>query len=144
MKQADISDMLYLSVPRSHPVQRSDDASVEDAFCDRMRRIGATWWASKLESHDVEAGLRGATEAERKVLVFGWPSDGSGVWVLRYASEDEVPEDFGMVRMALDMDEKIEAMRRFGAEFIADVSEVEELSDHYPPKARSDELCQLN
>jgi hypothetical protein len=27
----------------------------------------------------VEAGLRRATEAERKVLVFGWPSNGSGV-----------------------------------------------------------------
>jgi hypothetical protein len=55
-----------------------------------------------------------------------------GVWVLRYASEYEVPKDSGMVRMALDMDEKIEAMRKFGAEFVADVSEVEELSDHYP------------
>jgi hypothetical protein len=144
MKQADMLDMLYLSVPRSHPVQRSDDASVEDAFCDRLRRTGATWWASEQESQDVLAGVRKATEAESKVLVFGWPSDGSGVWVLRYASEDEVPEDFGMVRMALDMDEKIEAMRKFGAEFIAEVSEVEELSDPYPLKARSDELSQLN
>jgi hypothetical protein len=117
---------------------------VEDAFCDRLRRIGATWWASEQESQDVLAGLRKATEVESKVLVFGWPSDMSGVWVLRYASEDEVPEDFGMVRMALDMDEKIEAMRKFGAEFFADVRKVEELSDHYPPKARSDGLGQLN
>lgn len=140
MKQADILDMLYLSVPRSHPVQRSDDASVEDAFCNRLRRIGATWWASEQESQDVLAGVCKTTEAESKVLVFGWPSDGSGVWGLGYASEDEVPEDFAMFRMALDMDKKIEAMCEFGAEFIADVPEVEELPDHYPPKTRSDAL----
>jgi hypothetical protein len=88
----------------------------------------------------VLTGVRKATEAESKFLVFGWLSDGPGVWVLRYASEDEVPEDFGMVRIALDMDEKIEAVRKFGAEFVADVSEVEEFSDHYPPKTRSDQL----
>lgn len=43
---------------------------------------------------------------ERRVLVFGWPTDGVGVWVLRVGDQREVPRDFGRVRLAVSMDER--------------------------------------
>lgn len=61
-------------------------------------------------------------------MVFGWPdsggSDGSeaerGVWVLRYASDKEVPGDFGRLKFVVSSEEKIEVMREFGAIFVED------------------------
>jgi hypothetical protein len=51
------------------------------------------------------------------------PADGRGVWVLKYEQADDLPDDFGKVRMAADMEEKIEAMKALGAEFVADPDE---------------------
>jgi hypothetical protein len=70
-----------------------------------------------------------ATEEEKKVLVFGWPVDGVGVWVLRFESYGQVPRDFGGMHYAVDMEERIRIMREYGAEFVEDVSQVEELRE---------------
>ena len=78
-----------------------------------MRQIGATWWASDQEWKDVQQGMREGTELEKMVLVFGWPSDGVGVWVLGFASEKEVPSDFGRLGMAISMDERVEVMKEY-------------------------------
>ena len=51
--------------------------------------------ASEREWIDVQLGEKERTELEKRVLVFGWPSDGVGVWMLRFASENELPKDFG-------------------------------------------------
>lgn len=56
-----------------------------------MRRVGATWWASEQEWVDVELGERESTALKERVLAFGWPTDGVGVWVLRFGSEKEMP-----------------------------------------------------
>lgn len=76
----------------------------------------------------MQVGIRDITEEEEKVLVFGWPADGAGVWVLRFKSAKELPEDFGRLTLALNMEEKIEMMREYGAQFVEDVTRVEELS----------------
>ncbi|RHZ55477.1 hypothetical protein CDV55_103246 [Aspergillus turcosus] len=84
IKEADLLDMLFLSLPRSHVSKRSPSADEEDRFCNLMRRTGATWWPSKEDWIEVQMGMREITEEEEKVLVFGWPTDGVGVWVLSY------------------------------------------------------------
>ena len=127
IKEADIVDMQFLSLNRFQPSQRSSNIVEEDKFCASMRRVGATWWASEQEWTDVELGLRERTELEKMVLVFGWPSDGVGVWVLRFASEREVPRDFGRVGMAMSMDERVEVMKEYGAAFYQNSNEVNEL-----------------
>ena len=76
---ADLLDMLFLSVPRSHASQRSPSADKEDRFCNLMRRTGAKFWPSKEEWIEVKMEMREITEEEEKVIVYGWPTDGVGV-----------------------------------------------------------------
>ena len=68
-----------------------------------MRRTGATLWPSKQDWIDVQIGIREITEEEKKVLVLGWPTDGIGVWVLRFESVEQVPRDFGRLSLAIDI-----------------------------------------
>ncbi|BCS30699.1 uncharacterized protein APUU_81002S [Aspergillus puulaauensis] len=126
-KDADLVDMLFLSLPRPHVSQRSPSADEEDRFCNLLRRTGAGWWPSREDWVEVQIGMREATEEEEKVVVFGWPADGVGVWVLRFASAEQLPRDFGRMRLAINMEEKIQRMREYGAVFIEDVTQVEEL-----------------
>lgn len=129
IKEADLLDMLFLSLPRSHVSQRSPSAEEEDKFCNLLRRTGATWWRSKEDEIKVLIGMREPTEQEEKVVVFGWPTDGVGVWVLRYKSDREMPRDFGRISLAMNMEEKIQMMKEYGATFVGDVTQVEELYD---------------
>ncbi len=121
--------MLFLSLSRSHVSQRSPSAEEEDKFCNTLRRTGATLWPSKEDWSETMIGMRYATEEEEKVVVFGWPTDGVGVWVLRFESAREIPSDFGRMSLAMDMEEKIEMMREYDATFIEDVTQMEELYD---------------
>ncbi|GAQ42537.1 hypothetical protein NFIA_027490 [Aspergillus niger] len=123
----DLLDMLFLSVPRSHASQRSPSADEEDRFCNLMRRTGAKFWPSKEEWIAVKMERRDITEEEEKVMVYGWPTDGVGVWVLRYRSASQMPRDFGRMSFAMNMDERIQIMKEYGATFFEDVTEVKEL-----------------
>ena len=78
---------------------------------------------------EVELGVRQKTELEKRVLVFGWPSEGLGVWVLRFEDEMEVPRDFGRLSLAVDMDERVRVMKEYGAVFYKDADGIEELRD---------------
>jgi hypothetical protein len=129
IKEADFVDMVFLSLSRSHASQRSPSADEEDKFCRLMRRAGATLWPSKQDWIDVQIGMREMTEEEEKVMVFGWPADGVGVWVLRYRNAGQVPKDFGRMSMAMNMEEKIQIMREYGATFVEDITQVEELCE---------------
>jgi hypothetical protein len=134
---ATILDMNFLSLPRFDAVERSFDRAEEDAFCERLRRVGATWWQYNCEWLDnlMEHCDELVTDEQKRIMVYGWPSDGRGVWVLKYQQSGDLPDVFGKVRMAADMEEKIEAMKALGAEFVADPDEVEEL--RYPARTRS-------
>lgn len=129
IKEADLLDMLFLSLPRSHESPRSPSADDEDKFCNLMRRTGATWWPSKRAWIEVQIGSREITEEQEKVVVFGWPTDGVGVWVSRFGSARQLPKDFGRISLAMNMEEKIQMMREYGATFVGDVTQVEELHD---------------
>lgn len=129
IKEADIVDMHFLSLDRFYPSQRSSNTVEEDRFCALMRRVGAIWWASEQEWVDVELGLRERIGLEMRVLVFGWPTDGVGVWVLRFGSERELPRDFGRVGLAVNMDERIRVMKEYGALYYDDAGLVEELKE---------------
>lgn len=152
-ESANIVDLQFLSLSRSTPSNRSLDDSEEDEFCTRMRRVGASWWTSEYafwaawepdfygghiyyEPGSEERELKDAEEARvRKIVTFGWPGDGFGVWVLRFAGYDDwenIPIDYRLINFALDMEEKIELMKGFGAAFVGDALQVEELRDELP------------
>ena len=122
-----IVDMQYLQLDRFKTTQRSTNVLEEDAFCERMRKIGATWWPSEQECHDVLLGVREPTELEARVLVLGWPEDSGGVWLLTYESEMARPRDFGKLQLAMDMNERCRMMQDFGATYYPDPDEVEAL-----------------
>ena len=124
IKEADIVDMRFLSLNHFQPSQRSNNIVEEDEFCAFMRRIRTTWWASEREWIDVQLGVKESTEFEKRVLVLGRPSDAVGVWVLRFASEREVPCDFGRLGMVISMDERVEVIKEYGAMFYEDPDEV--------------------
>ncbi|KAJ5678635.1 hypothetical protein N7462_006879 [Penicillium macrosclerotiorum] len=128
IKEADYLDLLFLSLPRSHESQRSPSADEEDKFCNLLRRTGATWWPSKMTWMMAQLGFE-KTQEQEKVVVFGWPMDGVGVWVLRYENDSQLPEGFGRISFAMNMEEKIQLMREYGAAFVEDVTQVEELHD---------------
>ena len=50
------------------------------------------------------------------------------VWVLRFPSARELPSDFGRMSLVMNMEEKIQIMREYGATFVEDISQVEELN----------------
>lgn len=72
-------------------------------------------------------GEREKTEAESRVLIFGWPADGVGVWVLKFESVWQLPKDFGRVKLAISMEERIGIMREYGALFVEDITGFVEL-----------------
>ncbi|GKZ67896.1 hypothetical protein AnigIFM60653_002404 [Aspergillus niger] len=129
IKSANLVDLLFLSLPRFQAVQRASSVDEEDRFCKLLRRTGATWWLSREDELEAVLGVRKMTEEEKKVLVFGWPADGVGVWVLRFANAKEMPRDFMRISFAMNMEERIQIMREYGATFVEDVSQVEELRE---------------
>ncbi|KAL2076224.1 hypothetical protein VTL71DRAFT_1167 [Oculimacula yallundae] len=135
IKSACLLDMLYLSLSRTRGAQRSPDQDEEDKFCTLLRRTGAKWWKSRDEWVKVQLGMRDETEEEKRVVVYGWPADGVGVWVLKYERANLVPVDFGRLGFAMNMEEKIEMMKEYGAEFVEDITSLKELSD--PGASRS-------
>ncbi|KAK6431946.1 hypothetical protein LTR95_011886 [Oleoguttula sp. CCFEE 5521] len=111
-------DLQYLCLSRFEPCHSSSVVKDEDEFCSRMRRIGADWWSSEKNWAEAEFGLREKTAKEKEKLVFGWPEDGTGVWVLRFLAPDDIPRDFGRLDFAMNMSEKVQIMRSFGAEYV--------------------------
>ncbi len=76
----------------------------------------------------MQFGIREGTELESRQLIFGWPMNGEGVWLLRYDNERDVPDDFGKVSMAIGMDERCRVMKHYGAPFHVYPETVNELT----------------
>jgi len=87
IKEVDIVDMQFLQLDRFSAAQRSSNIIQEDEFCARMRKIVAIRWANEHAWIDVQCGMRDRTELESRQLIFGWPTNGKGVWFLRYNNE---------------------------------------------------------
>lgn len=147
-KSVSLVDLQFLSLPRLAASQRSQIAEEEGSFCELLRRIGAKWWKDEpthlmslhgLDAYDGDPDdyekdpkIQAANEARaRQFITFGWPTDGFGVWVLRF--KRFVPGDCNTLYFALSMDEKIEIMKKFGAEFVEDPSVVQELQEPWSP-----------
>lgn len=143
---ADLVDLHYLSLPRLTSTPRSSDAAEEDAFCERLRRVGASWWKDEDEflrayhgideyiadtGSDIDWDLQDANaKRAKRRRTFGWPADGLGVWVTKLKPFLLRPEGYGTkMCFALSMEERIGVMQEFGAEFVEDVEMVKELNE---------------
>ena len=123
---ADIVDLEFLGLDRFKASPRSQNVVEEDAFCERMRKLGAKWWESEGDYFNVLVGERERSPLEASELVFGWPTTG-GVWVLRFEDRQKRPKDFGRLHMALNMDERCGIIEEYGGTFYPEPEDVEEL-----------------
>ena len=70
-------DLDFLSLPRfpdDSTVARSGNAAEEDSFCERMRRVGGSWWESEDDFFEAMAGGRQLSQTENQLTIFAWPS----------------------------------------------------------------------
>ncbi|CAK1364024.1 hypothetical protein CB0940_04009 [Cercospora beticola] len=126
MLPLDIAVAEYLSIPRLETARRASDQTEEDAFCRRLRLLGAKWWESEDTYIRKLIGFDEMTEMEGKDgITVGWPGkEGEGgVWILRKLPGTE------MMRMCLNMRERCELLERLGATFYEDAREVEEFRE---------------
>ncbi len=134
--------------PLDPPLRRNADQDGEDAFCQGLLRLGATWWDSearrtfiaKLEYFDEEA--LDAVEAdeeleptrlERGWVRVAWPSHTPGALCVlaceklimgRRGVEKLRPEHYGIMSLARTMDERCTVLQRLGGTMYASIDEV--------------------
>jgi hypothetical protein len=148
---AKIVGLEHLSLPRLANSQRSEDAKEEDEFCERMRRVGASWWKHEAEflrayygKDDYNGGypdhndspdpdIEAANEVRAwSSVMFGWPADGTGMWTSIFSWSRRgvhIAAGSGKINFAINMEERVQVMQECGAEFIEDLSLMKELQE---------------
>jgi hypothetical protein len=137
-RNINIVELTYLGRdPFDPPEKRFEDQKAEDAFCNKLRKIGVKWWESVKRLKDVvflDWDVTDPTERELRTRFFGWPDTRQGggpvdtqddipggVLVLEYEDEGDMPDDIGRLRMAVNMGERCRLMKeRYGAKCFAD------------------------
>ena len=139
-------DFLHLD-PLDPPLRRDPDQTAEDAFCQALLRLGATWWDSEarqrfvwnLENSDEEAhdsveadeDLR-PTRRERGWVRVAWPSHPPGALCVlecekiimgRAGDEKLRPKHCGLIALARTMDERCAVMQRLGGTMYNSIDE---------------------
>lgn len=148
LAQAEEIDFQFLDLDAEEPPhERFEDQEAEDAFCQRLLLLGATWWDSEMRLSDVaylleerlispvEHGIQPPTLRERRFVKVGWPSSG-GLWVAEFDTAalglaDErslLPVDEDSARRKLQeartMGERCDILQHwFGAHFYESLAE---------------------
>ncbi|KAF5518717.1 hypothetical protein CGCA056_v009535 [Colletotrichum aenigma] len=113
----------FLEVDRFKPSRRSDDEEEEDAHCERMRKLGATWWKS--DQALAVAELFGAKEKKHlqdPVIIARWPASG-GVWVLTKPRIEAIKMGTGIIKLSKDIEERCRLIKELGGVFYEDPKE---------------------
>lgn len=131
-------ELQYLGIDRFSSTERPDwSKEQEDDFCHKLRRFGGEWHNPDPEGRDLYIGgechelYENAPIASttRKV---GIPSDENdkGAWVLNVDEETgRFPNEIVIVKNALTMDERVQALIRLGAVYCVDVGDCSLLGD---------------
>ncbi|EPE25369.1 hypothetical protein GLAREA_01281 [Glarea lozoyensis ATCC 20868] len=143
-------ELEFLSLPRFHEVLRpevdSENITLEDAFCRRLRLTGGKWFADYFDYVGAQrAARRPTTPEEDEVLHIGWPEDKKGVWVLRQKDKRDRWEEMWRMQNAFTMDERCKTLHMSGATFFEnprDCEYIRPLLDGfgYVPGRRNGEL----
>ncbi|KAL8977547.1 MAG: hypothetical protein Q9205_006671 [Flavoplaca limonia] len=111
-------EMDFLGLDHFQEALPSINPTEEDAFCQRMRALGASWFENETEAErttpfKVVNGKRvGKTE-----VWFGWPEHG-GVWVLEVEEFEGARRGIGgRLRNAQTMDERCNCIKMLGGTF---------------------------
>ena len=118
----------FLGLSRFTVSPGSEDGAEEDAFCQRLRKIGAKWFKS--EEHYfrwVEGMVPGELDADTELLL-GWPESG-GVWVLKVTQSDAVRDGVGRLKNAFTMQERCGVIEQLGGRFYGDPKDCPDTKD---------------
>ncbi|KAH8811546.1 hypothetical protein F5884DRAFT_854887 [Xylogone sp. PMI_703] len=119
---ADGVELDFLQLDRFNTTPRSYDPMEEDAHCDRMRKLGATWW--RREWDHMKDSLQ--VPSRSPILIVGW-STGEGVWVLKRTSFEAKTSGVGRIHNALNMEERCHFIERLGGKFYQDPKDCPDL-----------------
>ncbi|KAL8666189.1 MAG: hypothetical protein Q9202_001696 [Teloschistes flavicans] len=114
-------ELEFLSLDRFHETPRSNNAVEEDAFCQKMRAIGARWFEYE-EEEDKKPPLeyRDGKRVGRTQLWLGWSANG-GVWVLEIDEYEGARKGIGgRIRNAKNMEERCKFIEMLGGAFFSD------------------------
>ncbi|KAH8812878.1 hypothetical protein F5884DRAFT_786582 [Xylogone sp. PMI_703] len=114
----------FLQINRFHDTIRSQNPVEEEAHCDRMRKLGATWWQGM---EDYYKDKFTSPSPYKPVLVVGWPANG-GVWVLKTTRTESGTSGVGRIFNAYNMEERCYAIEQLGGTFYADPKDCPDLS----------------
>ncbi|RHZ44748.1 hypothetical protein CDV55_100713 [Aspergillus turcosus] len=89
----------------------------EEAHCNRMRRLGATWWRRESDEF-LQHGLE-YPKGTDGYLPVGWPA-GGGVWVLHTTLGNASNIGAARIHNAYDMEERCRVIEMLGGVFYAD------------------------
>jgi len=114
-------ELEYLGLDRFSECERNPNPDEEDAFCLRLRRLGARFCPY---SH----GSRTHRDEKDEDTWLGWPAeeDGGGVWVLKANRSESYRRQVGRISLAKDMGERCKAIEMCGGVFFKDVEACEE------------------
>ncbi|KAJ5605717.1 hypothetical protein N7510_008498 [Penicillium lagena] len=93
----------------------------ENAHCDRMRRLGPTWWKSeyaRFYSGMLEIS-EGRDNGKDNYIRAGWPP-GGGVWVLQTTRDEASEKGLAKLQNANTMQERCELIEKSGGVFYED------------------------
>jgi hypothetical protein len=129
------------------PLRRNPDQSAEDEFCQKLLRLGATWWDSEKRRRflsDLEYGCTGDLDTIRKDETLwptrrecgwvrvAWPSEPAGALCVlacekpvmgRTGKEKMRPRYHGVISLARTMDERCVVLQRLGGTMYACVED---------------------
>ncbi|KAJ5888354.1 hypothetical protein N7495_008395 [Penicillium taxi] len=101
----------------------------ENAHCDRMRRLGATWWKNDHEEDYDELFGHYEKKWEKKYTRIGWPT-GGGVWAWQTTQMEAAKQGGGKLLSARTMDERCKLIEMLGGVFFADPKDCPYLDLH--------------
>jgi len=148
LENATPPDFDFLHLDALDPPLRCDpDQTTEDAFCQALLRLGATWWDSEARCNfinQLEAGEDAALDAVRADedleptrrecgwVRVAWPSYQPGALCVlacekllmgRKGDEKLRPRHYGLISLARTMDERCTVLKRFGGTMYASIDE---------------------
>ncbi|EAA30892.3 hypothetical protein GE21DRAFT_8657 [Neurospora crassa] len=121
----------FLGLDRFHPTPRksfsdpAEEEADEDAWCYKLRQLGAIWWKAR---YDYDMMLIGGDiwRGDDPFVTTGWPATG-GVWILKTTKGDARGRGVGIIHNAYNMEERCRAIEKVGGVFYTDPKDCPDL-----------------
>lgn len=97
----------------------SDDPEKEEAYCNKMRFLGAKWYSNPWQEILDETAEK---DLDSPRLFAGVPADG-GVWVIYTTFSRSRREGLGRIGNTLTMEERCDKIKEFGSTFYEDTKD---------------------